>query len=723
MTQALNVSTGNFIAGTSVPGAYSGARKASALEQKLLRVQPGGNLLANPMPALETPRSYLLDFLSGLFLKTDLTTGETLYYPAFGLMAEITRTGRAWSPNWSRRSGDPVGPLVEYTNDDELRWNEPPGIGGGPLIETTGASNGIANPRCEGALPGVLGGVGQLPTNWTYYSTSSVAATVVGRGVENGWPYLEVSYVGTAAGTEVILIMFQGSGTFGVSASDTVTQSMGSRIVSGDLTNATCEQYLISYLSGAIVEQLSTVFTPDEVHRRFSKTNTLGGSPVDSAASGIRLLVTAGAVNVTLRHYLPQFEDGATATSPVLPNVGTPAISTRAADVRSGGLDFQRSSWATHIDWDGTNVGVVNGLVEFMPDAPCHVPGKSLQHWDTTTNYSTNPRAEGADGTTLPTNWLQYGGVTASEMTRGTENGCPYLQARFVGTATGTRTDLICGALGDIAASPGDPFTFASGFKIVAGDMTNISSIQLGILWRASGGATIQNNFYACAVDKQHRRFFATETAAPASTVDVVPQLRLQPNSGPIDITIRIYAPQPEKKAYPTNPVLPEPGILAATTRAGDDAAFDIGGWYSATEYSMAFQYSLMQDAADLVFGGIAATFSDTAYASYAVSGPTVGMVVRSGGATVVTLNKTAPAVGDVSHVAMRVKANDFAASFTDETPMFDTSGAVPTTETRLRIGGGPWSASASSPLGNLYSFTFIPGGIDDAELEAFVKN
>jgi hypothetical protein len=532
---------------------------------------------------LSSERSLKLDFLRNTFIKRD--GGDFIRYPAFGMMAEITRTGAAWSPNWSFRNGDPVGELVEYADDDELRWNEPPNCGGGPLIETSGATNGIRNPRSENALPGALPSTGQLPTNWTYYSTSAVTATVVGRGREDGWDYIEIEYAGTAAGAEVILINFDAHSQMSASASQTYTRSFGARIVSGSLTNTTVQSYLISYLSGAVVDQYAVDLSVDTTHRRFVKAETLSASTVDSIAAGFRLVFTAGAVSLKLRVYVPQTESGSFATSPVLPVVGSPAASTRGAETRSGGLNFQRSSWATHLDWDGSNGGVVRGMKEFLPNTPCHVPGKKLQIFEAVTNSVRNPRGEGFvagdidAGGALPTYWSDVeNGTVFTAVETATIDGVPGFILDVSGTAAGSFILRFEGS-SQIAGLNTEVWTSSAVLKLVSGDLTNIGTPQIGYDIRNSGGTLLTSKVESFALDSTLRRFFCTATNDESTSAYVQPMLKFAGASGAVSFRIFIGVPQMEKRAFPTNPVLPAPGTPAATTKAADVCNFATSDW------------------------------------------------------------------------------------------------------------------------------------------------
>ena len=228
---------------------------------------------------------------------------------------------------WDFTSGGTVGVLAEYASGVAAIH---PTVG---LLVEEGSTNEITNPRAEGSTAGDISGAGALPTGWTFFENSTVVSSVVGTGTEGGWPYLEMSFIGTATGVEVSLINFETASVVGASATQTWTGSAGHKIVSGDLTNVTSfEQYMTSYLTGTPVEQLTETIVPDATHKRYFITKTLGAGTVDSVANGFRLVFEAGPVNVTIRIYCPQLENKAYPTSPVMPEVSSPAASTRARD-------------------------------------------------------------------------------------------------------------------------------------------------------------------------------------------------------------------------------------------------------------------------------------------------------------------------------------------------------------------------------------------------------
>src|SRR5690606_1798435 len=68
-----------------------------------------------------------------------------------------------------------------------------------------GGTNGVRNPRGEGAVIGVVGSGGALPTFWGSENTAGLTWEVVATGVEDGLPYVDVRLHGTPSQTFVEL--------------------------------------------------------------------------------------------------------------------------------------------------------------------------------------------------------------------------------------------------------------------------------------------------------------------------------------------------------------------------------------------------------------------------------------------------------------------------------------------------------------------------------------
>jgi hypothetical protein len=170
---------------------------------------------------------------------------------------------------------------------------------------------------------------------------------------------------------------------------------------------------------------------------------------------------------------------------------------------------------------------------------------------------------------TLPTNWANVNaGLTRTVVGVGTENGLPYVDVRFNGTASATNLSLRFEGNTQVAASNGQTWTNATYIKRVAGDvLTGV----LGFSLRDSGGGSIANVTSNITLSQTLQRFSVTQTISAPTTAFIIPLFDFNVNIGQTyDFTIRIAAPQMELGAYDTTWV---PTTTAAVTRIADAAS------------------------------------------------------------------------------------------------------------------------------------------------------
>ncbi|WP_372918762.1 hypothetical protein [Sandarakinorhabdus sp.] len=196
----------------------------------------------------------------------------------------------------------------------------------GLLLEEARA-NAVRNPRAEGGTSGVIGSGGVVPTNWVVDALAGITVTYNGVVSENGMPCAEFRFAGTATGNLGV-----GADTWvGSYTTTSVASSVFCRRVAGSLTNTTCR--MDSYGSGGVFTNGSTTFVPTAGAIATQRYATVGTAT--TPASGFRTAVRlsfAGAVDVTLRFAVFQQEAGPSPSSPILPPVGVPGATTRAAD-------------------------------------------------------------------------------------------------------------------------------------------------------------------------------------------------------------------------------------------------------------------------------------------------------------------------------------------------------------------------------------------------------
>ena len=192
-------------------------------------------------------------------------------------------------------------------------------------------TNGVRNNSMIGAVAGVLGSGGALPTNWYADSDAGLTRTIVGTGVANGIPYIDIRFSGTAAGT-FLNVYFDTSTSQAAVNGNTFVSSFYCALVGGSLTNVAVQNSVYERTSGGgYVAGTGVTRTPTAALTRNEFTRTLvGGGTVAAINSAITIAYSAGAaIDVTLRIGAPQLEQGSTASSVILT---TTASAVRAAD-------------------------------------------------------------------------------------------------------------------------------------------------------------------------------------------------------------------------------------------------------------------------------------------------------------------------------------------------------------------------------------------------------
>ena len=197
-------------------------------------------------------------------------------------------------------------------------------------------TNVIRNNTNVGAVPGVLGITGVLPTNWSINALSGLTAEIVSTGTETGpgggtQNYIDIKLSGTATATNSVTIAFDTSTNPAAAATvgDTWTASFGAKLQAGAMTGISPSIILHSRDgSGNLVDNLSTSISINSTGRRFTRTGTFAGATAAFARALVVLTVANGTtVDGTIRFYMPQLEEAATASAPIATS-GTAATRT-----------------------------------------------------------------------------------------------------------------------------------------------------------------------------------------------------------------------------------------------------------------------------------------------------------------------------------------------------------------------------------------------------------
>ena len=207
-------------------------------------------------------------------------------------------------------------------------------------------TNAVRNPRAEGVVAGTPG---TLPTHWSMPTSSNgITREIVGSGVEGGINYVDIRISGTASAAAFMSVMFDARAQFPLSPGGLLAISVFLRLVSGSMAGVVIPVGATNQNAGggALNQFLTTNITPTNAslasQRVVAVATAATFNNVDTASITpfTQFNVTNGAtVDCTLRIGWPQVELGASfASSPILPAVGSPAASTRGADLISATL-------------------------------------------------------------------------------------------------------------------------------------------------------------------------------------------------------------------------------------------------------------------------------------------------------------------------------------------------------------------------------------------------
>jgi hypothetical protein len=239
-------------------------------------------------------------------------------------------------------------------------------------------TNSIRNSTMVGA---VAGSPGTLPTNYGEY-LSGLTRTVAGIGTENGVPYIDLRFNGTASDT-IILINFET--TSGISALNGQNWSSSFYVKTIATSQPPLKYSLRSTQrsSGSNVGSFVLEFTPTTTLARYTQTFTTNNATITHIQPYISFDLTIGQTyDFTIRIAAPQMELGAYATT-FIPT--TTAAVTRLADnftrsniFTNGFITSAGGTWFLELDnntaytsdtntgsifLDSGNFGYVNGFL------------------------------------------------------------------------------------------------------------------------------------------------------------------------------------------------------------------------------------------------------------------------------------------------------------------------------------------------------------------------
>lgn len=394
--------------------------------------------------------------------------------------------------------------------------------------------------------------------------------------------------------------------------------------------------------------------------------------------------------------------------------------------VASGGT-FSRASIGTYFDASGALQTASSGVARFDYHPVTHA-ARGILIEESRKNSLRNSTMQGVvAGTpgTFPTNWAP-GGVGLGALTQqiigtGTENGMSYVDIRLSGTASTATYVIYMDNTGYIAATSGQVWTSSVYTKLIAGTTNNVSA-RLDIYERNSSGTAIINSQTNLSTTGTLTRTTLTRTLNNASTAYVISDVSFYFTIGqPVDITLRIAAPQIEQGAFATSFI---PTTNAPVIRGTDTFTVPTGGWFNGGEGTL-FAQSVLPYLGGTTYPGIAGlddggannavefvindASNDYSSANYYVGGIFIANVASS---SVYTENSTLK-------ISAAYKNNDSRGSINGNIGSQVNPIAIPTFTT-LRVGA---RRGNSGPLnGWIQKEKYYPARVSNAQLQLLTQ-
>lgn len=253
-----------------------------------------------------------------------MTRGTGLGFGPSEVLDARGTVGTYFDNTLTLQTAQPYVPRYDYSSGSMVLLNEPASL------------NGIRNPRAEGATPGTPG---TMPTFWTSSANNGLSLQVVGSGYANGLPYLDIRFFGTATAAAACSIVPEGVGVIPASPGQVWTTSAFMLLVGGTLQNVASPHWTVEEWSGTPTllgsQQLPQIIPTSGMlaQQRLSGMHTVSNAATAYVRSYFRFSVAAGSsIDVTLRFAAPQLEQQPAATSVILPVIGLPGQTARAAD-------------------------------------------------------------------------------------------------------------------------------------------------------------------------------------------------------------------------------------------------------------------------------------------------------------------------------------------------------------------------------------------------------
>jgi hypothetical protein len=218
----------------------------------------------------------------------------------------------------------------------------------------------------------------------------------------------------------------------------------------------------------------------------------------------------------------------------------------------NGDLTWSRNSVANRTQSNG-NIESVAANVPRLSYMYGSCPALLLEPQRTNSLRNSTMQGASTSPSTLPTNWTTTtAGLTQTVVGVGTENGLPYIDVKFSGTAIATSSQIRFEILTQILASNGQTWTSSFWIKEIAAP-SPANSLANIIQERDSLGANLTTSTQTITISSTLTRNIFTRTNTNASTARINNAINAFVTIGnTYDFTVRIAAPQLELGAYAT---------------------------------------------------------------------------------------------------------------------------------------------------------------------------
>lgn len=220
------------------------------------------------------------------------------------------------SASWATTSSSLVVPFSA---------NQPAITAGKGLYSLEAQTNSVPNPSMSGAVVGVIGSGGSLPTGWSNQGVTGIPLEVVSIGSSYGMNYIDVRWSGTnsTGATQYPGLFITQGGTSGVPATSSQTWFAGIyvQLVAGSVAGYVniFQGWNVFGATGNYLATDAGNFTPDNTFKFYSQDQ----APSNASTAYLGQILSGGvnngsSIDITLRIWAPQLIQTSIQTQPIL---------------------------------------------------------------------------------------------------------------------------------------------------------------------------------------------------------------------------------------------------------------------------------------------------------------------------------------------------------------------------------------------------------------------